>query len=128
MTKTSYQKNKYENQNYIIENQPLTDVTSLPSYYYGWLSGFIEAEGCFSIRKNTYHSFSIGQNNDAYIINSIKIYFKIENKLRNPYDNFYLLEVYKKEKLKFIINHFLNYPLLGEKHESLKKFIKELNK
>ena len=26
---------KYENQNYIIENQPLTDVTSLPSYYYG---------------------------------------------------------------------------------------------
>ena len=36
------------------------------------MSGFIEAEGCFSIRKNNNHSFSIGQNDDIYLINAIK--------------------------------------------------------
>lgn len=101
--------------------------SNLPNYFNGWVSGFIEAEGCFSIRKNSYHSFSIGQNDDLYLINSIKNFFEIENKVRNSYGNFYLLEVYKKEKLKFIINHFNNYPLLGEKNKSLQNLINELN-
>ena len=118
---------KYVNQSSIIKSNPLNSVINLSLYYKGWLSGFIEAEGCFSIRKNTSHSFSIGQTYDFYLINSIKNFFNIDNKVRNPYDNFYFLEVYKKEKLNFIINHFLNFPLLGEKSESLQKFIKELN-
>ena len=63
-----------------------------------WLIGFIEAEGCFSIRKNNSPSFSIGQNDDYYLIDSIKSYFNIDNKIRNPYDKFYFLEIYKKEK------------------------------
>ena len=100
-----------------------------PNYFNGWVSGFIEAEGCFSIRKNGSHSFSIGQNDDYYIINSIKNFFGITNSVRNSYGNFYSLEVYKKEKLKFIINHFNKYPLLGEKAEAVNKLIKEeLNK
>lgn len=97
-----------------------------PCYFKGWLSGFIEAEGCFSIRKNNNHSFSIGQNNDFYLINGIKQFFGITNKIRNPYGKFYLLEIYKKQILLNIIKHCTNYPLLGEKLESLKKINNEL--
>ena len=93
-----------------------------PIYFKIWLSGFIEAEGCFSIRKSNNHSFSIGQNDDIYLIDAIKQHFEIGNKIRNPYGKFYFLEVYKKETLLKIIAHCNNYPLLGEKLESLNKF------
>lgn len=94
----------------------------VPTYFKAWLSGFIEAEGCFSIRKTEAHSFSIGQNDDVYLIEAIKQYFEVSNKVRNPYGNFHFIEVYKKEALARIIAHCTNYPLLGEKLESLKKF------
>nr|YP_009364340.1 LAGLIDADG endonuclease [Ophiocordyceps sinensis]ARF03394.1 LAGLIDADG endonuclease [Ophiocordyceps sinensis] len=97
-----------------------------PTYFKAWLSGFIEAEGCFSIRRSEAHSFSIGQNDDVYLIDSIKQYFEVSNKVRNPYDNFYFIEVYKKEALAKIVAHCTNYPLLGEKLESLEKFKKIL--
>jgi len=92
-----------------------------PTYFKAWLSGFIEAEGCFSIRKSEAHSFSIGQNDDVYLIEAIKQFFEASNKVRNPYGNFYFIEVYKKEVLAKIMTHCTNYPLLGEKLESLKK-------
>ena len=112
-------------------NEQLSIITSninfyIPSYFKGWLSGFIEAEGCFSIRKLNNHSFSIGQNDDLYLIDAIKEYFEVTNKVRNPHGKFYSLEVYKKEVLLKIITHCTNYPLLGEKLESLKKFYKKL--
>jgi uncharacterized protein (DUF433 family) len=99
----------------------------VPFYFKEWLSGFIEAEGCFSIRKSNNHSFSIGQNDDFYLINAIKQYYEITNQVRNPYRNFYSLEIYKKKVLLKIINHCINYPLLGEKLESLNKFNQKLH-
>ena len=86
----------------------------------------MEAEGCFSIRKSNNHSFSIGQNDDIYLIDAIKQYFEVINKVRNPYRKFYFIEIYKKEVLLKIITHCANYPLLGEKLESLKKFSQKL--
>ena len=94
---------------------------NVPTYFKAWLSGFIEAECCFSIRKTKAYSFSIGQNDDVYLIDAIKQYFQISNKVRNPYGNFYFIEVYKIEVLAKIVAHCTNYPLLGEKLESLKK-------
>lgn len=117
--------NKYNDQQSIINSDMFgleKGILTLPNYFKGWFSGLIEAEGCFSIRKSNNHSFSIGQNDDIYLINVIKEYLATTNVVINPYRNFYSLEIYKKETLKTIINHFNNYPLLGEKAESLHKW------
>ena len=103
---------KASNQNFII-----------PYYFSNWLSGFIEAEGCFSIRQKQNHSFSISQKNDYYLLGAIKEFYGINNIIRNPKENFFLLETYKRENLNKIINHCISYPLLGEKSKSLSKFI-----
>ena len=90
------------------------------------MSGFIEAKGCFSIRKDSNYSFSIGQNNDFYLLEAIKHYFEITNKIKNRNGNYYYLQVYKKEVLCKIIIHCTNYPLLGKKLECIKIFRKNL--
>ena len=122
----SNRKLKYINQLNIIKQFSLKKV--MPSYYPSWLSGFIEAEGCFSIRINENHSFSIGQNEDFYLLDNIKRFFNISVIVRNPYNRFFILESYKKETLNRIISHCTNYPLLGEKSQSLEKFIKAFHK
>lgn len=114
--------NKFYNQSEILKSPFIT-----PSYFKEWLSGFIEAEGCFSLRKSNAHSFSIGQNDDLYLIEAIKLHFEASNAVRNSYGNFYALEIYKKEVLKRIITHCSNYPLLGEKRISFEKFSEKLN-
>jgi hypothetical protein len=119
--------NKYDNQ----ANLLITPF-EIPNYFKEWLSGFIEAEGCFSLRKrkSKAHSFSIGQNDDKYLIESVQLFFKATNAVRkrNFYGNFYFLEIYKREVLKRILKHCSNYPLLGEKRISFEKFSLELNK
>ena len=112
---------KYAKQLNIIKSN-INLKYNYPNYLKPWLSGFIEAEGCFSIRKKDNHSFSIGQNDDIYLIETIKEYFKISNKIINPYGKFYSIEVYKKIILSNIITHCTNYPLMGAKLESLNKF------
>ena len=112
-------------------NKQLTIIKSnfnlnYPSYFKEWLSGFIEAKGCFLIRKSNNHSFSIGQNYDFYLINAITQYFEITNKIQNTNCKFYSIEIYKKEVLLKIITHCTNYPLLGVKLESLKKISQKL--
>jgi hypothetical protein len=121
---------KYSSQLHIIKSFKSKQEANLfiPHYFSSWLVGFIEAEGCFSIRIKHNHSFSIGQNNDSYLLYAIKDFFKISNTVRNPSKNFYLLEIYKKETLNKIISHCINYPLLGEKSQSLSKFIKVFQK
>lgn len=90
-------------------------------YFKEWLSGFIEAEGCFSIRRLGNHSFSIGQKDDKYLIEFIKKIFNIQSQVRNPVNKFWVVETYRKSTLIDILNHCKTYPLLGEKILSLKK-------
>lgn len=97
------------------------DFKSLP-YFNEWLSGFTEAEGCFSIRKNNYHSFSIGQKNDKYLIDVIRSHFKIQSLTRKKNNDFWVIETYRKSTFSNIIKHFTTYPLLGEKLISFNKF------
>jgi hypothetical protein len=119
---------KYSNQNKIIQSR-LEENLVTNNYFNSWLSGFIEAEGCFSIRKNNYAYFSIAQMNDIYILHQIKIYFNATNKIRKPYKDkqLYSLEIYKKDSLQKIIDHCEDYPLLGDKYNSLLKFKNSLN-
>ena len=117
--------NKYNNQFNLVR---LGKNLFMPSYFPSWLSGFIEAEGCFSMRKNGHHSFSIGQKNDIFILNFIRNYFSIEAKIRSPYRDFYSIETYNKSTLINVINHCRSYPLLGDKSQSLNKLIEMFQK
>jgi len=117
---------KYNQQLKIIKSKTFDINSEIPIYFKEWLSGFIEAKGYFLVRKSNIISFSIGKDSDLYLINTIKQYFKVTNNIKNHPKNFYYLEIYKKEVLIKIFNHCTNYPLLGEKSESLIKFHKKL--
>lgn len=115
---------KYESINkYIfdINNNYLLNL----KYFNEWLSGFIEAEGCFSIRKNNKtRSFSISQNHELLLISFIRDYLcKSNNKIRLV-NNTYILETYNNLSHNLIINHINLYPLLGFKRISFNKFSK----
>ena len=91
------------------------------------LSGFIEAEGCFCLRKNKVHSFSIAQKNEKKLLEFIKTYFNIQSNVRCVKNDLWSLETYRKSSLLNIIKHCENYPLLGQKLLSFNKFKKEIN-
>jgi hypothetical protein len=119
---------KYLNQSIIINsNKKYFYNDKLPDYFKAWISGFIEAKGQFYFYKNKIYSFSIGLKEDYYLINGFILYFNLNNKIKNPYPHFYLLEIFNKDKLNIIINHFNSYPLLGEKGRII-KFITKSNK
>jgi autonomous glycyl radical cofactor GrcA len=111
---------KERNNKYLV-NDTLLFIKD-DSYFKEWLSGFIEAEGCFSIRKNNYHSFSIAQKDEEELINSIKLYFDIQSKVRNTKGNMWSVETYRKSTLLNLINHCNEFPLLGGKLLSFDKF------
>ena len=113
---------KNRNNKYLDIKDIKNNIIINESYFKEWLSGFVEAEGCFTIRKNNIYSFSIGQKNDKYILEYIKNYFNATNQIRQINDNFWSIEIYKKSTLINIINHFHCYPLLGEKLLSFNKF------
>ncbi len=95
-------------------------------YFCIWLSGFIEAEGCFSRRINKRNrTFSIGQNTDLFLIELIKKHFAVTNTIRliNKTDkDFYLLEIGSRVNLQKIHDHCVKYPLLGHKSIQFLKF------
>ena len=107
------------------------------------MSGFIEAEGNFSLifndkgnlRKST---FTIGQLDELHILNMIKFYFQGETKIlidKKKIDsegnineaNYYRLHLYNGLTRKLIFEHFDNYPLLGQKKISYSKFFEYHN-
>lgn len=90
--------------------------------YKHWLSGFVEAEGCFCIRKNGNQSFSISQKNDKLIIESIKSYFKIPNKILQKKCGTFVIETYNSKNCFLIVEFFERYPLRGEKNKSFERF------
>jgi Cytochrome C and Quinol oxidase polypeptide I/LAGLIDADG endonuclease len=104
----------------------LYKVVIRDDYFKEWLSGFIEAEGCFCIRKNKNYSFSISQKNEKYLLEHIKNYFDIKTTIRCPKNDFWILETYRRSSLKNIMEHCHIYPLLGEKLISFQNFEKEI--
>lgn len=113
---------KYSNQLNIVK-QSYNNFTT-PEYFPRWLSGFIEAKGCFSIGVNKNHSFLIVQNKDCYLIEAIIKSFNLNIKVRTKKKNSFALETHNNYNLNLIIIHCRNYPLLGEKSKALNMFIK----
>jgi hypothetical protein len=122
-------RNMYENKEYLLV--PVDN--KLPSYFKAWLSGFIEAEGNFSLvfkngilRKS---AFTIGQKGDLQILELIKFYFQSENKIvkdkckdNGDDPDYYRLFLYNSFSRKLLFEHFKQYPLLGYKQISYQKF------
>lgn len=114
---------KYLSQSHIIKQFNNSFTITRPYYFNAWLSGFIEAEGSFVLRTTSYPSFSIGQNNDKYLISAINRHFGGVNKILNKHKTFYTLEIYRKSVLQDIAKHFKDYPLIGHKEVSYKKWV-----
>lgn len=116
---------KYLDLEAIILDKPFNKVLNL-EYFKIWLMGFIEAEGCFSIRQNSYHSFSISQKNEQYLIEAIRIQLNASGiQVRKIKGDLYIIEIYKKDTLLEIKKLIENYPLIGEKKESYLRFFKQ---
>lgn len=99
------------------------------SHWPNWLCGFTEAEGCFSIRSNNNHSFSISQKDGYEVLAAIKQTFNIPNKIRVT-SRVYILETYASQTLQQICNFYnLSYTvgLMGEKKKQYEAFIISLN-
>ncbi len=131
-------KNMYKNMNDLLLKLNQSKHIKLPLYFYSWLSGFIEAEGNFSLIFNDKgylkkSSFNIGQNDELHILNMIKFYFQSENKIIkdkknikfrgiNTDSDYYRFSLYNALSRKLLFEHFEKYPLLGEKKLSYRKF------
>ena len=114
---------KYSKQYKIISKYNGKSV--ITSYFASWLTGFIEVKGCFSfINKNPF--FSIAHNNDKYILDNIKVFLNVNVMVKNTHKNIFLLKTYNIKTFSIIISHCINYPLLGDKSQSLDKFTKNL--
>nr|QES94810.1 hypothetical protein [Trebouxia lynnae] len=114
-------------------------VDSLP-YFKGWLSGFIEGKGCFTLRTSSSKKpcFSISQKGQLLLLENINRFFGGQRKVRkvvnkkngkegNPKNKYqkqslYTLEIYNKYVLKRVVSHCTFYPLYGEKQKSLYLF------
>ena len=142
----SNRQNMYKNKKKILKKLNMNTEIKLPSYFKAWLSGFIEAEGNFSLFFNDKgnlrkSAFTIGQLDELHILNMIKFYFQgpeAENKITkdkkkikfkgNTIDSdYYRLSLYNALSRKLIFEHFEKYPLIGEKKLSYSKFFEYHN-
>ena len=128
ITKDKFKKlrnNKFSKQEFLINYY--NDNFTIPYYFSGWLSGFIEAEGHFKLVQNTktnaIHTsqFVIGQNYDKYLMKAILIYFESKN-LNVSYviskSNicYYKIHLSNKDNRDLLNKHLYKYPLLGFKN------------
>lgn len=93
---------------------------NIPTYFDIWLSGFVEAEGCFTYRlKQKIVGFSISQKNDRYLIEVIKTKLGITSLVQEQSKDQWTIETTRSDTVRSIIKHFEDVPLLGEKKVSL---------
>ena len=101
--------------------------TPMPSLQASWLQwwivGFVEAEGCFCIRKNKKLSFSIGQKNEYEVIKMIATFFHMPNTIQHKQLGMYVVEGSQRAMLRNMICFFENIPFLGEKKVSFDSFV-----
>ena len=81
------------------------------------MSGFTEAAGSFSSTESTGLRYNIGQKNDRYLLEAIRVKWGMLSSVREGTKDFYIIETGKHAVLERIVAHFRKYPVLGEKNE-----------
>lgn len=119
---------KYNNQKDIIDYYNIN--FNRPFYFNCWLSGFIEAEGCFRFRNEKPTSFYICH--DFYILKAIKDFFSCNHKIGINKDNrnvnlYYRISLSGKPFIKNLNKHLKKYSLLGYKKISFNKWLNSYN-
>lgn len=104
------------------------------NYFPAWLVGFIEAEGCFSIYKNSNNypiaSFDISQTDGEFIINAIRKYLSFKPTVYLDKTNSSKLKVTSVRSIENVIKFLDKAPvkLLGNKKLQYLLWLKELRK
>jgi DNA-binding ferritin-like protein (Dps family) len=104
----------------------------------GWLSGFINAEGCFSarIRKNLraktgrqfIQKFSLTQANDFQVLKKILDLFESKSSVQTVANKnntdviYYKIEIQSQRSNKLLLNYLEQYPNLGNKMICIKVY------
>jgi cytochrome c oxidase subunit 1 len=108
--------------------RPLSEEVCAREYFAVWLSGFIEAAGCFSARiRSRARSFSIGQKYDAHLLETIRFYFKTAARVNcrrsGTILKLFYLETFAQNDVNRVVAHCTAYPLLGQKAVQLETFL-----
>lgn len=86
------------------------------------MSGLTEAEGCFFATESIGLRYNIGQKHDRYLLEAIKMKWKMRSSVREVTKEFYIIETGYQHALEEIVAHFRKYPLMGEKNKKWKEF------
>lgn len=117
-------KNKEFHQSEVRSPRNLSELPFAP-----WLSGFIEAEGCFCVRQNGSIYFSIGQKSDFFLLDIIKSYLQASQiQIQRKKNDFFEIHIYRKQCLHRLVSHLSSAPLLGYKHVQFLKFLLHLKR
>jgi hypothetical protein len=116
-------------QKYSARDQITPLFTTLPPYFGSWLSGFIEAEGCFAVRSGSLgFSFSTGQLNDLYLLRGILEFFDQKHltvQIKAGVQPFYFIEIANLKGVELVVRHLISNPLQGYKYHQLAIVMKE---
>lgn len=118
-------KRKYSTQVSFLDSNPSKPNLDKDSLSPGFITGFIDAEGCFSVWIEKSNHTKIGwrvrlffditlHKKDKVLLGRIKNYYVIGN-VYDIADNKIQYRVSSIQELKVIIEHFNKYPLLSKK-------------
>lgn len=122
---------------------PIIDINKQPNLQNGWLSGFTDAEGCFSVKINNTKAknyvqllFILDQKNEEVVLNNIAFLFNTSAKaklrtinksisvknLNNYINTMFRLSISCNDNYKIVLNdiiyYFHNFPLKTSKNIS----------
>lgn len=109
---------------------PLTFTSPLDlknTFYFAiWLSGFTEVVALFTLRaKNEkFVSVSYTLKDELFLLEAIKAFFILPNKIRELKNNNYCIEVYNKSYQTRFVNHLDEHILLGHQRLRYHEFLR----